>query len=151
VNLLVTYFEIGGKLVELEETFQDMTGLGPSRSAASKEAIYQVLQTFDIIEPSIENLLSSNVELTWEDLGRLTGATAGVVVAISTSPLTLVDGVLAIADAAWWVANATFTKRSMATGARVGAYVDTKFDTTPGDIYHALEYQRVKTTNSLWM
>jgi hypothetical protein len=151
VNLLVTYFEIGGKLVELEETLQDMTGLGQPRSAASKEAIREVLQTFDLIEPSIENLLSSNVELSWEDLGRLIGTAAGVTVAIASSPLTLVDGVLPIMDAAWWVANATFTKRSMQTGARVGAYVDTHINTTPGDIYHALNYQRVKTTNSLLM
>ena len=151
MNLLVTYFEIGGKLVELEETFQDMTGLGPSRSAASKEAIYQVLQTFDIIEPSIENLLSSNVELTWEDVGRLTGAGIGVGVAVASYWTTWLDGPLPIIDYAWLVAQATFTNRSMATGARVGAYVDSQTDTTPSDIYHALEFQRVKTTNSLWM
>lgn len=147
MNLLVTYFEIGGKLVELETTLQEMTGLGQPRSVASKEAIREVLQTFDLIEPSIENLLSSNVEVSWEDIGILVGAGVGVAFAISTSPLTMADGpVLPIADAAWWLAQATFTRRSIATGARVGAYVDTKIDTTPGDIYHALDYQRRKTT-----
>ncbi len=133
IPLGVTYFEIGGKLVELEETLQDLTGLGQERSSASKEAIIEVLQTLDLMEPSIENLLSSNRELTWEDVGRLTGATIGVGMAIASSPLTLVDGVLPIADAAWWVANATFTKRSMATGARVGSFIDENTSTRPGD------------------
>lgn len=87
--LLVTYFEIGGKLVELEETLQEATGLGSPRGADSKEAIREVLQTLDLIEPSIERILSSNVEVTWEDIGRLTGGGIGVAVAISTSPLTL--------------------------------------------------------------
>lgn len=132
---MVTYFEIGGKLVELEETLQEMTGLGSERSSASVEAIREVLQTLDLIEPSVENLLSSNVEVTWEDVGRLSGAGVGVAMAIASSPLTLVDGVLPIADAAWWVANATFTKRSMATGARVGAFVDDFIDTKPSDLW----------------
>lgn len=142
---LVTYFEIGGKLVELEETFQDMTGLGSRRTASSVEAIQEVLHTLDIIEPSIENLLSSNIEVSWEDIGRFSGAGVGVAAAISTSPLTLVDGVLPIADAAWWVANATFTKRSMATGARIGLFLDENISTSPGDIYDALNYHYVKT------
>ena len=142
---LVSYFEIGGKLVELEETLQQMTGFGQERSNASKEAITEVLQTLDLMEPSIEKLLSSNVEVSWEDIGRLTGAGIGVGVAIASSPLTLVDGVLPIADAAWWVANATFTKRSMATGARVGLFLDENISTTPGDIYDALNYHYVKT------
>ena len=142
---LVTYFEIGGKLVELEETFQDLTGLGQERSSASKEAIIEVLQKLDLMEPSIERLLSSNTELSWEDIGRLTGGAIGVGMAIASSPLTLVDGLLPIADAAWWVANATFTKRSMATGARVGLFLDENISTTPGDIYDALNYHYVKT------
>ena len=142
---LVTYFEIGGKLVELEETLQEATGLGSPRGADSKEAIREVLQTLDLIEPSIERILSSNVEVTWEDIGRLTGGGIGVAVAISTSPLTLVDGVLPIADAAWWVSNATFTKRSMATGARIGLFLDENISTSPGDIYDALNYHYVKT------
>ena len=145
MSYLVTYFEIGGKLVELEETLQEMTGLGSERSSASKEAIREMLQTLDIIEPSIENLLSSNVEVSWEDIGRLTGAGVGVGMAVLTYWTTWTDGPLPVMDAAWWVAQATFTKRSVATGARVGLFLDENIDTTPGDIYDALNYHYVKT------
>jgi hypothetical protein len=145
IPLGVTYFEIGGKLVELEETLQEMTGLGQERSAASKEAITEVLQAFDIIEPSIEKLLSSNVEVSWEDIGRLTGGGIGVGMAIATYWTTWVDGPLPVMDLAWLAAQATFTKRSMATGARVGLFLDENIDTTPGDIYDALNYHYVKT------
>ncbi|AXH79485.1 MAG: hypothetical protein [Circular genetic element sp.] len=128
-----------------------MTGLGSPRGRASIEAIDEVLQTLDIIEPSIENLLSSNVEVSWEDIGRLVGGGIGVGMAILSSPLIATDGPLPIMDAAWWVAQATFTKRSVATGARVGLFLDENIGTTPGDIYDALNYHYVVTTNSLAM
>ncbi len=144
--LLVTYFEIGGKLVELEEVLQEMTGLGTPRSSASNEVIREALRTADLLEPAVENLLSSNREVTWEDIGKLTGGAVGVGMAIASSPLTLVDGVLPIADAAWWAANATFTKRSVMTGARIGLFLDDNISTSPGDIYDALNTHWVTTT-----
>ena len=41
--------------------------------------------------------------------------------------------------------TATRTYRYQATGAKVGTYLDENIDTTPGDIYDALNYHYVKT------
>lgn len=129
-----TYFEIGGKLVSLENDFQELTG-GRTKSEArtQRAAIREAVKLQRDLSPVVQNLLDEGYEVTWEDVGRLVGTGVGIAVAISTSPLTLVDGLLPIADAAWWAANMKFTYNSQATGARVGSYIDDHTSIRPGD------------------
>ena len=102
MSYLVTYFEIGGKLVELEDTLTELTGLDISRKPETTQAIFEVLKLLDAVEPSVENLLSSNVGTSWEDIGRLTGVGLSGVMAVATFPMVGLDGPLPIMDAAWW-------------------------------------------------
>ena len=60
----------------------------------------------------------------FEEVGQITGFWIGMVWGLATLPVVALDGPLPIMDAAWLAGWGAFTLRSIATGGKVGAYVD---------------------------
>ena len=128
-----TFFELGGHLVELENVYQEFTGNRSSSDAKKRTAQTKaVLVTANTAANLAAGVLDDN-DLTWEQVGMLLGFGLGITQAALTSPLTLVDGVLPIADAAWWAVNAKTTQRYTITGGKIGSYFDDHIDTKPKD------------------
>jgi len=133
--LVTTYFEIAGNLVELENVYQEFTG-GRSTSESRKRTreIKSVISTAKT-GTELARAIADDNDITWEQVGSVLGFGLGVVQAALTSPLTLVDGVLPIADAAWWAVNAKSTQRYIFTGGKIGSYIDSYADAKPSDLW----------------
>jgi len=126
---MTSYFEIGGKIVELENDFRLMTGQRTAKQHQERQKIARtVTKTGSQAEKTVKSSISAADEgsFGFEEAGALVGLWFGLAVWIATAPVTALDGPLPIADTAWVMANARFTYKSTQLGKKVGAAIDDK-------------------------
>jgi hypothetical protein len=122
-----SFFEIGGKIIELENDVA--FGMG-KRSAKShkdrKSVIKPVVSTLDktvgVLAGGIE--AAEENKFGFEEAGKIVGLWFGLVVAAATLPVTVVDGPLPFMDAAWLIASARITKSAIDVGGMIGEVID---------------------------
>ena len=122
-----TFFEIGGKIVELENDTALTMGRRTAKEHKTQKSIIQpVVKTLELTADTLGGGLAAAQEenFGFEEAGKLVGLWFGLVVAAATLPVTVVDGPLPFMDAAWIIGSARFTKSAVDTGGLVGAYID---------------------------
>ncbi len=122
-----SFFEIGGKIIELENDVA--FGMGKrtakehkSRKSRIKPVVKTLEKTADVLGGGIEAARENR--FGFEEAGKIAGLWFGLVVAAATLPVTVVDGPLPFMDAAWVISSARITKSAIDVGGQLGSYID---------------------------
>jgi hypothetical protein len=121
----VSYFEIGGELIELKAEYDYATG----RSSATERNIQRKMAK-DVREikkvPKMVFPDPSGEEMgTYETIGNAVGLVAGVYFGVVTFPVTQADSpLIGPADLAWFGATIRFTQKAQAGGRLIGRRFD---------------------------
>jgi hypothetical protein len=122
----VSFFEIGGELIELESDFRYGTG---DISAKKRKQHRATARDVKSIGKSIDKISKEAQGMhAWgpaEQFGYGFGFGVGVIFAVWTLPVTQADGPwIGPADAAWAAASLRFMHKSVRTGGQIGRSVD---------------------------
>jgi hypothetical protein len=126
---MASFFEIGGKIFELENELAS----GPlgNRSAKDAKQRKQIIKAVTGVGTDVEKAMKStkkNSKGSFEKLGNVIGFGIGMVIAIATVPVTQVDGpFIPVADIIWVTKNYQNTKSLMNNVGEVGEYFDDTF------------------------
>jgi len=120
----VSYFEIGGELIELKADYDYATGEISAKKRKEHRAmakdVKQIKNVPSILAPKQESGMG-----TFEGIGHYAGLGAGVVFAVATFPVTQVDTpLIGPADLAWFAATIKFTQRAQYVGRELGSRLD---------------------------
>ena len=126
----VTFFEIGGELIELNADYEYATGQTSAKKRKQQRAIAKDVKS---IGKSVDKMSKKTTsDDGWgpaEKIGYGVGLAAGVVFAVATFPVVVADSpMIGPADLAWFVASARMIDRTTTLGQKSGAYVDEKMD-----------------------
>jgi hypothetical protein len=123
----VTYFEIGGELIELKADYDYGVGTTTASKRKQNRAMAKDVKS---IGKSMDKMTSSTSDDGWgpaESIGYGIGLGAGIVFAIGTFPVVVADGPwIGPADLAWFAAAIRFMQKSTTLGQKTGQYVDDK-------------------------
>jgi len=120
-----SYFEMGGKLIELKADYDYATG---ESTAQQRNVQRKMAKDVRIIEevPGIITTSSSDDGMgTFETVGHYVGLGAGVMFGVATFPVTQLDSpLIGPADLAWFGATIRFTQKAQTIGRTVGEWLD---------------------------
>lgn len=122
-----TFFEIGGKIIELENDVAFSMGRRSAKEHKTrKSVIIPVVKTLDTTVEVLGGGLEAAQEnrFGFEEAGAIVGLWFGLAVAAATLPVTVVDGPLPFMDVAWVIASAKVTTKSIKVGASIGGIID---------------------------
>jgi hypothetical protein len=122
-----TFFEIGGKIIELENDVAFGMGHRTAKDHKSRKSIIKPVvktldQTTDVLSGGYK--AAQEDKFGFEEAGKLVGLWFGLAVAAATLPVTVIDGPLPFMDAAWIIASARVTKTAIDLGGMTGAFID---------------------------
>lgn len=123
----VSYFEIGGELIELHADMQYESGNITAKKRKQQRASARDVKSIGKTSQKLKKTSESSD--TWgpaEEFGIGFGLGVGVVFAVATFPVTAVDGPLPFVDVAWAASVYRTTQRSVAVGQKIGQAVDSK-------------------------
>ena len=120
----VSYFEIGGELIELKADYDYATGRSSAqdRNIQRKMAkdVRQIKKVPDMVSPTEKSEMG-----TFETLGHYGGLVAGVAFGVATFPVTQADSpLIGPADLAWFGATIRMTSKFQTAGRSVGRWLD---------------------------
>ena len=119
-----SYFEIGGKVIEMKADYDFATG----RSTAQERNVQRKMaKDILVIEevPEVVSPASSSEMGTFETIGHYLGLGGGVIFGVATFPVTQADSpLIGPADFAWFSATIKFTQKSQKIGREVGSWLD---------------------------
>ena len=121
----VSYFEIGGELIELHADMQYDNGNITAKKRKQQRASARDVKSIGKDVKQIQKTTSSSD--SWgpaEEFGIGFGLGVGVVFAVATLPVVVADGPLPIFDLAWFAGSVRFTKKSISIGQKIGQTVD---------------------------
>ena len=126
----VTFFEIGGELIELNADYEYGTGQTSATKRKQQRAIAKDVKS---IGKSVDKMSKKTTsDDGWgpaETIGYGVGLAAGVAFAVATFPVVVADSpMIGPADLAWFAASARMIDRTTTLGQKSGAYVDEKMD-----------------------
>jgi len=121
----VSFFEIGGELIELKADYDYATG----RSTASDRNVQRKMAKDVRHITKIPEVLSAKRKDsgmgTYETVGHYAGLGAGVVFGVVTFPVTQLDTpLIGPADLAWFAATIKFTQKAQYVGRTLGSQLD---------------------------
>jgi len=119
-----SYFEIGGKVIELKADYDYATGKSTAqqRNIQRKMAkdVRQIKKVPEMVSPGKKSEMG-----TFETIGHYTGLGAGVAFGVATFPVTQLDSpLIGPADLAWFASTIKFTQKAQTIGRTVGSWVD---------------------------
>ena len=121
----VSYFEIGGELIELHADMQYGSGNITAKKRKQQRASARDVKSIGKDVKKMEKQIASKD--TWgpaEEFGIGFGLGVGVIYSVATLPVVVADGPLPIFDLAWAASSFRVTQRSMEVGGKVGSAVD---------------------------
>ncbi len=125
----VTFFEIGGDLIELNADYEYATGQISATKRKQQRAIAKDVKS---IGKSVDKMSkkSTTSDDGWgpaEKIGYGVGLAAGIAFAVATFPVVVADSpMIGPADLAWFAASARMIDRTTTLGQKSGEYVDDK-------------------------
>lgn len=124
----VSFFEIGGELIELEADYSH--GVGKTTASRRKQQRSSA-KNIKSIGKSVDKVkITSSSDDGWgpaEKVGYVLGVAVGVSFAVGTFPVVVADSpMIGPADLAWFAASARFMDKSTTIGRKSGEYVDDK-------------------------
>jgi len=124
----VTFFEIGGELIELNADYEFATGQTSAKKRKQHRAIAKDVKS---IGKSVDKMSKKTTsDDGWgpaEKIGYGVGLVAGVAFAVGTFPVVVADSpMIGPADLAWFAASARMMERTSTLGQKSGQYVDDK-------------------------
>jgi len=122
----VSFFEIGGDLIELESEYRYGSGNISAKKRKQQRAtardVKSIGKDLSKISKQVDNI---HVWGPAESIGFGIGVWVGIGFAIATLPVTQADSpLIGPADAAWLAASLRFMNKSTSTGRNIGGYVD---------------------------
>ena len=124
----VTFFEIGGELIELTADYQYGQGQTSAKKRKQQKAIAKDVKSIGKSVDSMSKKTTSDDG--WgpvEKLGYGVGLAIGIGFAIGTFPVVVADSpMIGPADLAWFAASARFMDKSTTIGQTSGQFVDEK-------------------------
>ncbi len=126
-----TFFEIGGKIVELENDVAFSMGKRTAKEHKTQKSIIKpVVKTLELTADTLGGGIEAASEdrFGFEEAGKIVGLWFGLVVAAATLPVTVVDGPLPFMDAAWLISSARITKTAVDVGGQIGSYIDSAIE-----------------------
>ena len=122
--MTISYFEIGGELIELKADYDYAVG----GTTASKRKQRATAKDVKSIGKSMDKMTKTTSDDGWgpaEKIGYGIGLAAGVAFAVGTFPVVMADSpLIGPADLAWFAASARFMQKSTAIGQKGGQKVD---------------------------
>ena len=122
----VTYFEIGGDLVELHADYKYATGQITAKKRKQQRAVARDLKSIGKTSKKMSKAAESRDE--WgpaEAFGYGVGLGAGIAFAVITFPVVAADGpLIGPADLAWLAASMRIMSKTTTTGRQIGEKVD---------------------------
>jgi len=124
----VTFFEIGGELIELNADYEYATG---QTSATKRKQQRSIAKDVRSIGKSVDKMSKKTTsDDGWgpaEKIGYGVGMVVGVAFAVGTFPVVMADSpMIGPADLAWFAASARFMDKSTTIGKKSGEFVDDK-------------------------
>jgi len=124
---LVSYFEIGGRIVEcaIDVNYQT-SNMTRKQQRTNKRAVKDVVTTGKKAGKVVtESVTAANEDrFGAEEVGQLVGLWFGMVYGLATLPVVALDGPLPFLDAAWIISTARVTKTAIDIGGDVGSVID---------------------------
>ena len=121
----VSYFEIGGELIELHADMQYGNGDITAKKRKQQRASARDVKS---IGKSVDKMQKSQPKDGWgpaESIGYGLGLAAGIQFAVVTFPVVAADGpIIGPADLAWFAASIRFMQKSTSIGQKIGQVVD---------------------------
>ena len=127
MKLLVSYFEIGGRIVECAiDVNYETSSMTRKQQRQSKTAVKEVVKTGKHAGKVMTESLSAVQEdrFGFEEAGQLVGLWVGLGFGLVTMPVVALDGPLPFADVAWVISTARMTKTAIDAGGDIGAIID---------------------------
>jgi len=120
---MISYFEIGGDLVELKADYDYGSG---KTSAKQHRASKSKAKQSRAIARDMKRIQADAPEAIgdWESIGYAAGGVMTIAYAWATLPVVAVDGPLPFMDLAWAASVAKFGKTATRTGSRIGNKLD---------------------------
>jgi len=120
----VSYFEIGGQLIELKADYDYATGKSTAQERnVQRKMAKDVLQLKKL--PAMVSPVKKSEMGTGETIGHYLGLGAGVAFGVATFPVTQADTpLIGPADLAWFAATIKFTQKAQYAGRTVGSWLD---------------------------
>jgi hypothetical protein len=125
---MASFFEIGGKIFELENTLA-ASPLG-NRSAKDAKERQQIIEAVTGLGRDVQKARNASAKTTegstfFHDVGSVVGFGVGMAIAVLTLPVTQADSPWpGPADYLWVTRNYQTTKRSVHEFGEIGAYLD---------------------------
>lgn len=121
----LSYFEIGGELIELKADYDYATGEISGKQRKEQRAYAKDVRKMGDIPQVVSAKRKDEGMGTGETIGHYAGLGAGVVFAVATFPVTQLDSpLIGPADLAWAGATIRFTQRAQHVGRSIGSQFD---------------------------
>ena len=123
----MSYFEIGGRLVECAiDVNYETSKMSRKQQRTNKRAVKEVVKIGKQAGKVMTESLSAAQEdrFGFEEAGQLVGLWVGLGFGLATMPVVALDGPLPFADAAWVISTARMTKTAIDVGGNVGGIID---------------------------
>jgi len=120
-----SYFEIGGKVIELKADYDYATGKSTAQQRNVQRKMAKDVRITEEV-PSVITTSSADGGMgTFETVGHYVGLGAGVMFGVATFPVTQADTpMIGPADLAWFGATIRFTQKAQYVGRTVGSWAD---------------------------
>ena len=119
-----SYFEIGGKVIELKADYDYATGKSTAQQRNVQRKMAKDIRVIEEV-PGVLSPAASSEMGTFETVGHYLGLGGGVIFGVATFPVTQADSpLIGPADLAWFGATIRFTQRAQGIGRTVGSWLD---------------------------
>jgi len=120
-----SYFEMGGKVIELKADYDYTTGKSTAQQRNVQRKMAKDVRNTEEVPGVISSSSADDGMGTYETVGHYLGLGAGVMFGVATFPVTQADSpLIGPADLAWFGATIRFTQKAQSIGRTVGSWAD---------------------------
>jgi len=120
---MISYFEIGGDIVELKADYDYGSGKTTAKQHRASKSKAKQARSFS---RDVKRIVKDAPETVgdWESIGYVAGGVVTAAYAWATLPVVVLDGPLPILDIAWGASVAKFGRNATQLGGKIGSILD---------------------------